>query len=242
MFSLPSLQVLSEALDVMNAQLLELEEQVSQKQPSPLKKNNSKTSSSSSGTTSATGHKKREDAHQLTPRSPHEISSRETTPHSPYDSTSTLSPSDVAVTISSPVLQQLFVSLTQEIHNWKLLASSRLMQSMKLSPLPTPRKHSCHPQLLSPGNGSQDQGSEERKESEVKGVTDVKNIRQEVHQLKRYPPPPLPPPLLSHLVTEISALPALLFGFLSSLERMKRSAVGLTITRNGMAVITNSRN
>lgn len=155
----------------MNVQLIELEEQVSQKQqPSPLKKNNSKT-----GTTTVSGQKKRDDSHQLTPRSPHEISSKD----SPSDSLS-LTADDV--TISSPVLQQLFVSLSQEIRNWRLLASCRLMQSMKLSPLPIPRKHSSHPQLLPLTS----QGSEERKESEVKVVTDVKNVRQEVHQLKRY--------------------------------------------------------
>jgi hypothetical protein len=179
----------------MNTQLLELEEQVGsqkqQQQSSPLKKNLS--SSAATGLSASGGHKKRGEehahaSHQLTPRSPHEISSKE---NSLYEISSGDLNTGLAVTITSPVLQQLFVSLTQEINNWKLLASCRLMQSMKLSPLPTPRKfRSCSSLSSADAGYAADGGSEEKKEEVrrggVVGVSEVKSIRQEVQQLKRY--------------------------------------------------------
>lgn len=160
----------------MNAQLLELEEQVhkqSQNNSTPSKKNSSSKTS---------GSKKREEG---------SVSSSSSTSTGKdleiISSTSTsLNDSNSSLTFTSSTVQQLFLSLHQEIKNWKLLTICRLIQSFKLRPLPIPK----HQEYLFSRNDDLkgDKGIEEKKEYDVIKSLNTMISRHEVHKLKRLIP------------------------------------------------------
>lgn len=157
----------------MNAQLLELEEQVHKhsQNSSPSKK---------TSTSKVSGSKKREDA-VVSSRSPLD------TKESPYSGEIPSSMDSTQMTLSSPALQQLFHSLHQEIKNWKLLTTCRLAQSLKLRPLPIPRRQqallfsAAHVSLI-----SLEGGVEEKKECDIFKPLEMPVNRHEVEKLKRY--------------------------------------------------------
>jgi hypothetical protein len=166
---------LSEALNVVSTQLSELEEQAHKHSHSPSKKNNLPPKIS-------VGKKKDNGNEQsTTPRSGVSMTVPETS-----HSFELGSPSSFEMTFSSPAVQQLFLSLNQEIRNWKILTTCRLLQAIKLHPLPLPKGQEFQSGLLSSSSFSvRGNGEEEKKDHEVDAYN-MRTSRNQVDKLKRF--------------------------------------------------------